>query len=741
MKRRFYHGRWLILILLIYLSLGIAYSVTVPLAESPDELDHFHFVQYLLHNRALPVMQPHAAANDTMEANQPPLYYLLNTAVLLPAFSEIETAVFPQNSCYSFAWQDVGRQHFYRHDSAEQFPYKGVYLAFHLARFLSVLMGAGTIMLAYSMGWLISGGRQTTALLAASLLAFNPQFIFINASVNNDVLTALLGAAIIALSAYAAGQQEPRSNRFAALLGVLVGLGLLTKFALLALWPIALTAVIWPQIIRSARLWKPQPSKLGQSVLLVLLIPIMLAGWQYVRAHQLYGDPLAWTVHLQAKGSQVLRTSPLTLADLGEFVQLHFQSYWALFGWLNVQAPTWVYLLLAGLTLTALAGLLLEAGDWLKRMRRFMDWENGRFAQFSALLIVTLSVSAIYVSLFRYIQTINWSGYQGRLAYAVAAPIAALLALGLLRLARAIASRYQKQLRFFVAAGLGMLALGSLLFLLLPAYPRPQIYQPAQVQPACARFSDGFMLEGYDFVERVQGGEKTAVTLYGYGLTDSPRPQTVTAQLVSGDGAVIAQADQQLTWQAEELISVTMPLSIQTEAIPSRGILQVGLLTEDGAWQQATNATGWELGRLPTITTVKIAPRQPLLAAPQNRVDAPFGDQIALYGYDWHREDDTLIVRLYWQAMQSPTADYTRFIHLLDADGNLVWQDDRQPHDGLYPTSIWETGEFVEDVIVIPFSTETQHIAVGLYTAAPPVNLLLSTGEASYILEEINAEP
>jgi len=741
MKKRFYHSRWLILILLVYLVLGMAYSVTVPLAESPDELDHFHFVQYLLHNRALPVMQADTAANDTMEANQPPLYYLVNAAVLLPAFSEVETAVYPQNSCYAFDPQDAGRQHFYRHDSAEQFPYSDVYLAFHLARFISVLMGAGTIVLAYTMGWLISGGKQATALLAAALLAFNPQFIFINASVNNDVLTALLGASIITLSAYVAGQQNPRSNRSAALLAVLVGLGLLTKFALLALWPIALTAVIWPQIIRPARLWKPKPSKLVQSSLFVLLIPLLLAGWQYARAHQLYGDPLAWTVHLQAKGEQVLRTSPLTLADLGEFVRLHFESYWALFGWLNVQAPTWVYLLLAGLTLAGLVGLALEAGDWMKRAKRFTSWENGYFAQFSATLIVSLSVLAIYVSLFRYIQTINWSGYQGRLAYAVAAPIAALLALGLLRLAHAIAPRYQKQMPLVIAAGLGSLALGSLLFLLLPAYPRPQMYQPAQMQSACARFSDGFMLEGYDFVERVQSGEKTAVTLYGYGLTDSQLPQMLTAQLVSGDGVVVAQANHELTWQTGEPISVTLPLSIQAEAIPSWGILQVGLSAENGAWQQATNATGWELDALPTITTIKIAPRQPLLVEPQNKIDIKFGNQIALHGYDWHRENDTLVVHLYWQAIQSPTVDYTRFIHVLDADGKLVWQDDRQPHDGLYPTSIWETGELVEDVIIIPFSTETQQIVVGLYASTSPVNLLLSTGEASYVLEEINAEP
>ena len=60
-----------------YVVLGAAIGVIVPLGESPDEIDHFRFIQALLFERALPVMQPTAADNVTMEANQPPLYYTL----------------------------------------------------------------------------------------------------------------------------------------------------------------------------------------------------------------------------------------------------------------------------------------------------------------------------------------------------------------------------------------------------------------------------------------------------------------------------------------------------------------------------------------------------------------------------------------------------------------------------------------------------------------------------------------
>ena len=61
----------------LYLLLGLGYSLVVPLGESPDEVDHVRYVQFLTSKGRLPVMQPVAADNDTMEANQPPLYYLL----------------------------------------------------------------------------------------------------------------------------------------------------------------------------------------------------------------------------------------------------------------------------------------------------------------------------------------------------------------------------------------------------------------------------------------------------------------------------------------------------------------------------------------------------------------------------------------------------------------------------------------------------------------------------------------
>jgi hypothetical protein len=80
-----------------------------------------------------------------------------------------------------------------------------------------------------------------------------------------------------------------------------------------------------------------------------------------------------------------------------------------------------------------------------------------------------------------------------------------------------------------------------------------------------------------------------------------------------------------------------------------------------------------------------------LLALPQGmqRVDeALFGDQVALAGYTWDGAAGELV--LAWQAAPKAWADYTVFLHVLDAEGVRVAGVDVQPQP---PSSSWAQGE------------------------------------------------
>lgn len=84
---------------------------------------------------------------------------------------------------------------------------------------------------------------------------------------------------------------------------------------------------------------------------------------------------------------------------------------------------------------------------------------------------------------------------------------------------------------------------------------------------------------------------------------------------------------------------------------------------------------------------------------PRNRLeqsaDVMFADKIALVGWRVEQTDDLLDVTLAWQAQDNLELAYTAFVHLIDAQGNVLTQQDRPPAG--YPTSDWRPGEIVVD--------------------------------------------
>ena len=687
---------WLAVIIGLYLILGLAMSLLVPLAEAPDELDHFLYARYLAEERSFPPLSPVAAENTTMEANQPPLYYALGAlAIIWVDMSEpLDLA---QNSCFSFSPDDPGRQTFYVHSTAEAFPYRGTVLGFHIVRLLSLLLGAAAIWLTAQLARQVVPEDPRTALLAATLLAFNPQFLFITASANNDVLAATLGVAIVLMAVIC--WQSPRLTFFL-ILGLLLGLGALTKAGLLALLPVALLVAAAP-LLQRLLLGRRALSSWSQAffdsllpIVLVLGTPLIMAGWWYVRTTRLYGDPLAWRVHLAAKGPFVLREGSFGLKDLLEFTSTHFRSYWGLFGWLNVALPEWAYWLLGLLVAMAVFGLIWSVWICLRRNR---PQTIICFYDLAALGLTLLAVLATYISLLRYLQTINWSGYQGRLAYAVAGPIAVILAVGLAFLAGRVGSAWPSRLiRWAAPLILLFLTLYSLIFILPQAHPRPGIYQSPDLSPTCARYNSGLLLDGFSAADRAAPGQSLLVELAGYGMQANPGSGTLVAELRGNGGELWGETETAVSWQPGETITASLQLPIDPAAEPGRATLYAGL-RDGSSWQPAVSANGRDLPQPLVLQTIKIPQPTGSMEQPQTIVTADLGGQMRLLGYSLQGEGDTKTVTLFWEALAPMEEDFTTFVHLLDDKGSLLAQADSQPQDGRYPTAIWDVGEVVSD--------------------------------------------
>lgn len=104
---------------------------------------------------------------------------------------------------------------------------------------------------------------------------------------------------------------------------------------------------------------------------------------------------------------------------------------------------------------------------------------------------------------------------------------------------------------------------------------------------------------------------------------------------------------------------------------------------------------------------------------------ANFYNHIALQGFDLNsralRPGDTLVLTLYWQALQPIPFPLTTSVQLLDPAGNLVAERDLQRGDGTLPTFAWHTGEWITDQITLPLPDtvppDNYQLRVGWYHA------------------------
>ena len=180
-------------ILIAFLILGVIYSVVTPIFEASDELWHYPLVQWLSKGNPLPVQDAKNVGPWKQEASQPPLYYWLMGGATSGSIRatwrrcgrRIRTSITASSRPMAIATSSFTT-------AARSIPVAGTVLAVHLARLLSVLMGAATVWLTYRIALELFPIGQWLALGAAAVNAFTPMFIFISGAVNNDNLTMTL---------------------------------------------------------------------------------------------------------------------------------------------------------------------------------------------------------------------------------------------------------------------------------------------------------------------------------------------------------------------------------------------------------------------------------------------------------------------------------------------------------------------------------------------------------------------
>jgi 4-amino-4-deoxy-L-arabinose transferase-like glycosyltransferase len=395
----------------LFAALGTLYSVVTPIFEASDEFLHYPVIQHIAETGRLPVQQPGIRTLWDQEGSQPPLYYFIGAA----ATFWIDTSDLEQvrwlNPHRKFGIaSDPDNKNLIIHTPAEAFPWRGTVLAVHLIRLISVAMCTAAVALVYTLVRTLWPDQHWIALLAAALTAFNPMFLFITGSVNNDNLMVLLGTwtLLLVVRVIAEGVTAQR----AIMLAVVAALGTLTKLSGLSLLPLVGLALII-HALRTGQ-WR---STILTGIGIVVAFAL-IAGWWYLRNLRLYGELLGTETMVAIAGR---RETPVTLWDLRREWYGFWVAYWGLFGAVSILADAIFYRFLAAVSWIAVAGL----GWWAALRIRARAWRDLLIPGLLALQILITLAGVLRWTLMTY-------GSQGRLMFPVIAAISALMALGLL---------------------------------------------------------------------------------------------------------------------------------------------------------------------------------------------------------------------------------------------------------------------------------------------------------------------
>ena len=342
-----FRDRWFLVICVLALVLGIFYNSTLLLAHDVDEARHMNYIKLLLDEQKLPYIistQPYEEYAGA-HAFHPPLYYL----VLLPFYAVLRGL--PGD------------------------------MAWHIVRGLSFLICLAGLPMIYQIAQRVGGSLWSQlkgdnedqqaatifARLAVAQVALIPMFGMTANMINND--SACFLAVTLFVWLLVVKYPEDRSLKSALILGIVWGLGCLTKSTALLCNGVAFFIYLLMQegrgVLVSARAWQ----RLGLAVAGVVVI----AGWWHVRSFQLYGSFMPLPPSMPTPYLPSPEQGKLVMMMHDNFPFLFSFANWSMFttlwsqkDWLPMPVRYPIYWLLALYTGVALIGLGIR---WFKHKK------------------------------------------------------------------------------------------------------------------------------------------------------------------------------------------------------------------------------------------------------------------------------------------------------------------------------------------------------------------------------------
>lgn len=708
-------------IIILFLVLGIIYLWLIPPFEGPDEAQHFAYIKWLVTESSLPP-QGEAAwkIGIEQESGQPPFYYFIASLPARLLDITNPAAIYRPNPHFigplpRSVDDNANRAIHYPSDAQ---PLRGGWLAFYLARGISLGFGVLLIVSVYGLVRQIWPEPHSVALGAALLVAVTPQVIYISSMVSNDIPAAALSTLAFYFFARYLHQYETRNPYWGTLVGLVLGLAGLTKISAFTLsLPIGL-GLAW--------LWFSQRRSLAQIVQFGLALTLgifITSGWWLGHNWLIQGSPFGLNPHDQTPWA----ISPGDPIDPFLFRwQEVWRSYWLSLGWGTLRLGDWP----GGWPYTILFGALyLAIIGWFRGLWRWWG-QVGKRPSATTMILLGISFVGVIITA---ISLENWMhrvvAPYGRLLFPVIGVITLFLIVGW----RYLHPRLPQLFYIYVAA----LSIVTPFILIRPVYTHTTLTptEIATLPPTVGwRFGETAetpLAELISFTPEqttAQAGEVLPIRLCWRALATAPQNYSVLVQVLGPDDRLIASRRSYpgggrhptSLWQPEQVwcekIHILIPADLP-ETLAYR--LEIGLFDEENERRLvATDDAGNPLTHT-FIEAVRLV--QP--AKQQFITDLPLTPDLHLieaqHGTTW-QIGTTIPLTLTWVTTTPVTPDYQVFIHLRDLQTNEnVISGDGPPVGGWYPTSWWSVNERITDVHMISLPAEVvpgpYQLVVGLY--------------------------
>jgi len=318
-------NRILIATLVAYTVLALAIALLTPPGEANDEPSHVRNVENILRGGLYRI-----TPNSGSESHQAPLYYLT-----LAGWQRV-SGIPPFRYLTSESGVPLGAGPLWRHDGPDE---AAIQQRIQLLRLPGIGMGVATILLTWFAIRFLSSDPWTPV-IASTVVAFVPRFVFLTGVINNDNLATLLGAAATCLAAWLV-VRRPREGRiriaWAAIAGACIGAALLSKITAL---------VVAAGLVVALLLVVRRPRERVGLLTVIGVVALAVCGWWLVRNQILYGDPIgneASIAHLRALYPALFPADSLLHSVFVRIPAGIWRSTWYTSGWNQFRWPVLAY--------------------------------------------------------------------------------------------------------------------------------------------------------------------------------------------------------------------------------------------------------------------------------------------------------------------------------------------------------------------------------------------------------------